>query len=209
MENRKKTPRYRAKALLTYCLITGFQPHLAAGAEPKYERLTGAENLQISFTQTRPYYDKNQNISFHFRGNQDVYLYGYTTNANGSHTLILPNALQNINRYIANRDHLIPNQRVRFQADGSANIEAVYLLASTDRLDMHTTVQPAAGVFYNVTGIELHRAFASKGISIRDTEDIHLTPQANLAPTLNTTPKIPVRFALQQLEIQITDAVID
>ena len=192
-----------AKNVLACSALLAFQPQLAVGNELSNEGLALATDLQISLTPGNSSYEKSENISFHFRSNQDVYLYLYTTNSDGSHNLILPNTLQTDNQYTANKDHLIPDQRVRFQADGSTSVEDVVLVASTDRLEKHTAMQKK-GDFYSITDEELQRAFASKRFKIRDTETIPPAAQQQVPEAMQENLVLSVFL---QLKIKIRDAL--
>jgi len=110
------------------------------------------------------------------------------------------------NLYEANREYLIPDQRVRFQADGSSSTETVTLVATTQPIELSDAARRPAGDFYAVENEELHAAFERKGISIRDTDSAATAEPTAQEQSSETALTDLAQSVVKQLQISISDA---
>lgn len=125
-------------------------------------------SLEFSFNPYKPSFDISEPLKFNLRANQDIFLYVYTVNPDGTYALILPNQAQSGNKYPANTPMTVPNRNIAFMADGNVAAEPVYAIASTRYIDLELAKQKRAGDFVILQPDDMRRRFGSKGIVLRD-----------------------------------------
>lgn len=119
--------------------------------------------LKVSFQPTKSVFAVGEPITFDIRANKEVFLYLIAKDDTDRRVLLLPNAVDAMNKYPAGRTLKVPNAKVSFRAD-EAGTEEVIMVASTTALEVDRSRYAKSGDFISMTESEADTAL--KGIRV-------------------------------------------
>ncbi|MEW6267486.1 MAG: DUF4384 domain-containing protein [Thermodesulfobacteriota bacterium] len=146
-------------------LMALFLASVLTGAAAAIEVRPVAGELQIIFEPLKPVYAVGEPIQFKVRGNRDFYLYLFNIDAKRNvGFLLLPNGLQEENRYEANQDYVIPGGKFEMVGDQSGT-EKIIMVASTEKLELNVAGLNKSGAFF--TGMAAEIEGKAKALQVR------------------------------------------
>ena len=110
-------------------------------------RHKGQKSLNVSFEPIKSVYKVGEPIYFRVTANKSFFLYILNIKENSNRAyVLLPNELQQMNRYIANRQYIVPNKNIEYYSENSG-IEKVLMVASIKELPLQINKLKKSGIF--------------------------------------------------------------
>ena len=124
-------------------------------------RYSGEKRLIVELKTPKSEYQVGEQITFSVSSNLTFYLYLFSFHSN--HRMgyqILPNELQPFTQYQGHRTYTIPQKNVVFSSQ-HPGIEKIYMLASTEELEIPKTMYKPSGIYYAARSDALQRMIQS------------------------------------------------
>lgn len=111
--------------------------------------------LDVAFEPVKPVYSVGERIRFRVKGNQTFYLYLFSIDESADRgVVILPNRLQQYNKYRPGELYIVPEKNVEFYADRPGR-ERIIMVASTEKLDVDWRQYSVSGDFWTGSAKEM------------------------------------------------------
>ena len=111
--------------------------------------------LDVAFEPVKPVYSVGERIRFRVKGNQTFYLYLFSIDDQTNRgVVILPNRLQQYNKYRPGELYIVPEKDVEFYGDRPGR-ERIIMVASTEKLDVDWRQYSVSGDFWTGSAKEM------------------------------------------------------
>ena len=173
---------YAALAVATVLLLSGaalaraFGDSTAGAAlakdfEAKAIRVVGDGELDFDIEPAKKSFKAGEPIRFRVKGNRSYFLYLFSIDEkNDEAVLILPNQVDDQNRYPADRTLVAPNPAVEFVSDGPGT-ERLVVVASTKWLELKTGDYKPKGSFFASSSKDLDTQLKAIRVREPDSDD--------------------------------------
>lgn len=154
---------------VVFCVAAGINSSFALAQEKEIQvREREGGQLKVSLESLKDYYEPGEAIRFKIRGNESFFLYLFTiSERTGKAYMILPNSLQNKNKYSGRQWHHVPNKNVEFFSNKSGEEKVVYV-ASKRYLNWDTKGYSRVGDFLETSTKSLDDQIQKQIVITRD-----------------------------------------